>query len=368
MREFIKDSGRRRKPEREVINFGAKPNPNAFKTVPLKTEVKKPEKPKKQAKPKKEAKPKAQKQEPPKPPQKSAEERQREADVAEFKKRIAESDVIERVGGKAYVDELARKFGSADENARRLFLTWYTSQYIYNNGSGESPKYKGKSFWMPNDEKIYMTYGVDATPKDYKDIGATFFHEVGHLIDRISFMSYYKNGAVNFDSSKLNYLMDAESSNQHSSADLILKTIKKESDKLVKKIQDKYMADDENKQFFEVEWKTHKVIMKRYGKDLNDDKDKKKFLADWLKSEMVEYKYSKYRVATSDILSATYKNKKQVRFTHPTKYWNRNKYMVLSEVFAHVFEAEFSKETKAKFLEDYPETYELVIKIMRGLI
>jgi hypothetical protein len=384
MREFIKDTGRRRKPEREVINFGAKPQPNQFKTIPLKTEIKKPEKKKKPSKPKAEAKPK--KQEPPKPPDKSAEERKRDADVAEFKKRIAESDVIEKVGGKAYVDVLVKRFESADENARRLFLTWYSSENINNKGTGARLNFDGTerdAHWLSSEQKIYMNYKNDFIGNDYENNGATFFHEVGHLVDSKSFGEMYSAGAIDYSSNFGVTTFARFYSSQNPKYDKLNKTIIDESNLIINMLEKEY--EIKYAEGLEFDWQFEKKMIQRLYErgayahklktldELISDKEKQKFIKNKIKEnlkngEVYSFTLQKHHATLADILSGAFKNKYKTKFGHSTKYWKAESANLVLETFAHVFEAEFNPDSKKVLMKYFPKTYEMILDIMKEMI
>lgn len=74
-----------------------------------------------------------------------------------------------------YSRELRDRFALGTDHGQRAF-----SRYVP-NGSVADPKYTGKGHYSPIDGKIYMNYADDSN--NPRGIGATFFHEHGHLID-----------------------------------------------------------------------------------------------------------------------------------------------------------------------------------------
>ena len=218
-----------------------------------------------------------------------------ESELGLFKKKLKKDSRIET----EYYIQLKKKFSQGKADAKKLFNKYASGDTI------EDAFFEGTPHYNVTTKKISMHYGVDL--ENVRGIGATWFHEHGHLIDDFA-------GNVSDDEEYLsllqedlyNYLIKYGKTHNLESIDLIVKAISLE---------------------------------------LND---------------------MRMHSAVSDIFEGLTDGQVQGCAGHSLKYWE-NPINITSEAFAHMFESEFDVKRYNEMKKYFPQAlkyFERKIKVI----
>lgn len=216
-----------------------------------------------------------------------------ESDLGAFKNKLRSNSEI----SKEYYTELKNKFSHGSKSAKHLFIKYASEKTI------EVSRYEGIAYFSPKIRKIYMNYGTDLVNE--RGIGATWFHEHGHLIDMAA-------GNIS-DNQEFKKLINADVNNY------------------------RIMYGKKSN------LKTYEEIDKAIGMEIQDMR-----------------KHS----AVSDLLDGATKGSINGCAGHSIDYWKYEKSITL-EAFAHMYEAQFDKIRYEEMRKYFPRSLEYFEKMIK---
>lgn len=223
-----------------------------------------------------------------------------ESDLGKFKNKLRSDKAIT----KEYYSCLKDKFAHGSDDAKSLFV-----KYVREDSVADT-SFEGVSQFHRKKGKIFMHYGADM--RNPRGSGVTWFHEHGHMIDKIA-------GDL-LNNKKAGNLSDDDEIKDLSNDDMFRALLKEDA-----------------LQYRLLYGKTHQLntldeIDEAIGPELNQMR-----------------KHS----AVSDILEGLTKVKGCSG--HPNGYWD-NPIMISSEAFAHMFEAQFDTIRYNEMKKYFPES------------
>ena len=195
-----------------------------------------------------------------------------ESDLGKFKEKLRADETMQE----QYYNALKQKYAQGNDDAKRLFSKYASGDTI------KSSNYSGTANYNTITKKISMNYATDAA--NPRGIGATYFHEHGHLIDNAL-------GCIS-DNKKFEQMLRDDALNYR-------KTYGKEHN-----------------------LKTFAKVDIAISKELSD---------------------MRRHSAVSDIFGAVTRGNVQGCAGHDAKYFENCKSNVTAEAFAHMYEAQFDK-------------------------
>ena len=218
-----------------------------------------------------------------------------ESDLGAFKSKIRNDNNI----SKKYYSELKEKFSHGSKEAKHLFSKYASGKTV------ESSSFEGIAHFDTETKKIFMHYKADLS--NSRGVGATWFHEHGHLIDDAL--------GVASDDKCFQALLERDS--------------------------------------FE-----YRIT---YGKEHNlktyDKVDKA------ISAELQEMRKHS---AVSDLLDGLTKGSIKGCAGHSTDYWE-NQGNITSEAFAHMFEAQFDETRYTEMKKYFPKSLEYFEKKLKEM-
>lgn len=216
-----------------------------------------------------------------------------ESDLGMFKQKLRSDGNMD----KEYYDCLKDKFSHGTDDAKRLFTKYASGDSI------ENAVYENTAHYNTKTKKISMNYGADL--KNPRGVGATWFHEHGHLVDDLAGnLSDDKNFIQLLESDSLSYRIAYGKAHHLGTFD-----------------------------------KVDKAISEELG-DMRKDS------------------------AISDLFDGVTQGNIIGCASHPKEYW-KNRDNVTSEAFAHMFEAQFDKERYEQMKKYFPNALEYFEKKMK---
>ena len=216
-----------------------------------------------------------------------------ESDLGMFKQKLRSDGNMD----KEYYDCLKDKFSHGTDDAKRLFTKYASGDSI------ENAVYENTAHYNTKTKKISMNYGADL--KNPRGVGATWFHEHGHLVDDLAGnLSDDKNFIQLLESDSLSYRIAYGKAHHLGTFD-----------------------------------KVDKAISEELG-DMRKDS------------------------AISDLFDGVTQGNIIGCASHPKEYW-KNRDNVTSEAFAHMFEAQFDKKRYEQMKKYFPNALEYFEKKMK---
>lgn len=207
-----------------------------------------------------------------------------------------------KISDVSYEDALKHRFKTGTDTGKKVYAKYVPKRSVSNG------KYTGVAHYSPLTKRISMNFADDAV--NARGIGATYFHEHGHLVDFSGgtpvskSLKFHRALQNDFDNYIIQYMGDNT-------------------------ISDLAMA--------------HAAVS-----------------ADLRKSDMLS--------AVSDIMGGLSGNVVKGNWGHRLAYWANDPDNITAESFAHLFEAQFCPERLRLFKKYFPTATEEFNKIMEGLI